>query len=280
MRLIGRAREIAAGQKQRLEVAAICLLHGEHEASRNVPGSVYRRGLSQLQLQYDADIRALTGQTEPVRLYLTQTSRGSSRFEAPEIPIAQLNAGRDNPYVQCVGPTYFAPPEARQDGAPAYVKAIGYRRIGQLFGRFLLDDLWGSQRDPLRIEEAYWIGPKTIRLRYNRAVGLEEDDARVNISALGPGLGVDFNDATPWSPTVEAVRPTRGREAELDVELTAPSTGPRKRLLIAARTTGGGGVGSLEGPRSGIRSKEPFDTDPLDGTELFDWACAEQITLT
>ena len=278
-RLVARARDIAAGQKLRLEVAAICLLHGEYEAGRNVSGSAYRRGLSMLQLQYDADIRAMTGQSEPVRLYLTQTNRGVARFEPPEIPIAQLNAGRDNPYVQCVGPTYFAAPEARTEGAAAYVKAAGYRRIGQLFGRFLLDDLWGGQREPLRVEEAYWTGPKTVRLRYNRPVSLEEDDARVNISALGPGLGVDFNDGAPWSPTVESVRATRGREAELDVELTAPPTGPRKRVLIATRTTGAGGVGCLEGARSAIRSKEPFDTDPIDDAELFDWACSEQINL-
>jgi hypothetical protein len=279
MRLIERARTIAAEQQCRLEVAAICLLHGEYEASRSVPGSAYRRGLSLLQMQYDADIRAATGQSEPVRLYLTQTNRGSARFEAPDVPIAQLNVKQDNPYVQCVGPVYFAPPEVRQEGASAYVKAFGYRRIGQLFGRFLLDDLWGPQREPLRVEQALWVGPKTIRLRYNRAVGLEEDDARVNISDLGPGLGIDFNDGAPWSPTVEAVRPVRGRDAEIDVELTAPSTGYSRRLLIAARTTGAGGVGSQEGARSGIRSKEPFDIDPLDGAELFDWACAEQIML-
>jgi hypothetical protein len=244
-------------------------MHGEYEASRNVSASAYRRGLSLLQLQYDADIRALTGQSEPVRLYLTQTNRGSARFEAPDLPITQLNVKYDNPYVQCVGPVYFAPPEVRQEGAAAYVKAVGYRRIGQLFGRFLLDDLWGAQREPLRIDQALWVGPKTIRLRYNRAIGLEEDDARVNISDLGPGLGIDFNDGTPWSPTVEALRPVRGRDAEIDVELTAPSTGYSKRLLVAARTTGGGGVGNQEGARSGIRSKEPFDVDPRDGAALF-----------
>jgi hypothetical protein len=278
MRLVARAREVVAQRDQRLEVAAICLLHGEYEVSHGPSGSVYRRGLSQLQTQYDADIRAVTGQTEPVRVYLTQTNRVAPRSE-PEIPVAQLNAKYDNPYVQCVGPTYFAPPEVREGGPPAYVKAVGYRRIGQLFGRFLLDDLWGENRDPLRVEDARWVGPKTIRVRYNRAIGLEEDDARVNISDLGPGCGIDFSDETPWCPTVEAVRMARGRENELDVELTTPSSGGSKRLMIAARVTGEGGVGCLSGARSGIRSKMPFDVDPLDGTELFDWACTEQIVL-
>jgi hypothetical protein len=278
MRLVTRAREIAAEQRARLDVAAICLLHGEYEVSQAPSGSAYRRGLSQLQLQYDADIRAVTGQTEPLRVYLTQTNRTLPRSE-PEIPVAQLNAKYDNPFVQCVGPTYFAPPEVRDAGAPAYVKAIGYRRIGQLFGRFLLDDLWGGHRDPLRVDDARWVGPKTIRLRYNRPIALEETDERVNVSDLGPGCGIEFNDETPWCPTVEAVRPVRGREAELDVELTAPPSGHGRRLLIAARSTGEGGVGSLAGARSGIRSKTPFDVDPLDGTELFDWACTEQIVL-
>ena len=48
---------------------------------------------------------------------------------------------------------------------------------------------------------------------------------------------------------------------------------------LSARPTGRGGVGCLEGARSGIRSKDAFDTDPLDGTELFDWACTEVISL-
>jgi hypothetical protein len=278
VRLVAQAREIAADRGKRLEVAAICLLHGEFESSRNVPGSFYRRGLSLLQLQYDADIRALTGQADPVRVYLTQTNRVSGRFDL-SIPMAQLNVKFDNPYLQCVGPVYFAPPEVREGGPPAYVAAFGYRRIGQLFGRFLMDDLWGGQREPLRVEEARWIGPKTIRLRFNSPIALEEDDARVNISELGPGRGVDFSDGAPWSPTVESVQPARGRDFELDVELTAPSTGYAKRVLIAARPTGRGGVGCLEGARSAIRSKVPFDTDPLDGTELFDWACTEQIAL-
>jgi hypothetical protein len=235
--------------------------------------------LSLLQIQYDADLRALTGQSEPVRVYLTQSNRGSSRFETPEIPIAQLNAKYDNPYVQCVGPTYFAPPEVRERDPAVYVKAAGYRRIGQLFGRFLIDDLWGAFREPLRIEEGYWVGPKTIRLRYNRAIALEDNDSRINVSDLGPGRGIDFNDGTPWSPAVEGIRLARGRDAELDVELTAPSAGYYKRLLVAARTTGEGGVGCLQGPRSAIRSKESFDVDPLDGTALFDWACMEQVVL-
>ncbi len=279
LRLLGRARDIATGQKRRLEVAAICLLHGEMEAGRAGSASAYRRGLSNLQLQYDADVRGLTGQSEPVRLYLTQTNRGSVRFRAQDLAMAQLNARFDNPYVQCVGPTYFAPAEARPERAAIYLKAVGYRRVGQLFGRFLLDDLWGAQREPLRVEEAYRVGPKTIRLRYNRPVGLEEDDSRVNISDLGPGLGVDFHDGTPWSPTVEGLRQVRDQDCELDVELSAPSQGYRKCLLIAGRTTGGGGVGNREGARSGIRSKEPFDIDPLDGAELFDWACSEQVGL-
>ena len=278
MRLVDRAREIAADRGDRLEVAAICLLHGEYEAGEGSPGSAYRRSLSALQLQYDADIRALTRQTEPVRLYLTQTNRASPRAE-PEIPLAQLNAKFDNPHVQCVGPTYFTSPEARDSGPATHLTAPGYRRIGQLFGRFLLDDLWGVSRDPLRVEDAYWVGEKTIRVRYNRAVHLEEDDSRVNVAALGQGLGVDFNDGTQWSPSVEAVKPVRGRETELDVELTAPSSGYRKRLLIAARPTGEGGVGRLQGARSGIRSKEAFDIDPLDGAELFDWACTEVVAL-
>ncbi|MGI4881257.1 MAG: hypothetical protein ACRYG4_27665, partial [Janthinobacterium lividum] len=278
LRLVARAQEIAADTGQRLEVAAICLLHGESEVSRSPSESAYRQELALLQRQYDADLRALTKQAEPVRLYLTQTNRVPLRSEL-EVQRAQLNAGSDNPYVQCVGPTYFAPPEVRDEGGAAYVKALGYRRIGQIFGRFLLDDLWGPRRDPLRIENARWVGPKTIRVRYNRAVVIEDGDALVNVSRLGAGRGIEFNDGTSWSPDVETVRMVRGRDSDLDIELTAPSHGYAKRLLVAARPTADGEVGRLHGARSAIRSKDAFDVDPLDGTELFDWACTEVVQL-
>jgi len=199
------------------------------------------------------------------------------RGEAPEIPMAQLRAQDDNPLVRCVGPTYFAPPEIRANGIATHVRAIGYRRIGQLFGRFLIDDMWGPHLDPLRVADAWWTGPKSIRLRYTQPVALEADDARINISALGPGLGIEYVDETPWTPAVQAVNAVRGRECELDIELAAPPTGYRRRLLIAARPTGAGGNGCLEGARSGIRTRHPFDTDPLDGTALFQWACSEAV---
>jgi hypothetical protein len=123
------------------------------------------------------------------------------------------------------------------------------------------------------------VGQTTLRLRYTRAIALEENDSRVNISDLGPGRGVEFDDGAPWSPTVAAIRLVRGREAELEVELSAPSTGYHRRVLVAARATGEGGVGCGQGPRSAIRSRDPFDVDPLDGTELFEWACTEELKL-
>ena len=277
MRLLGHAREAAAGRGEHLEVVALCLVDGEHEAAEGVPGSLHRRGLSSLQLQYDADIRALTGQTEPVRLYLTQTDRISPSLE-PDIPLAQLNAKFDNPQVQCVGPTYFAAPACAPGSGPR-IAAAGYRRIGQLFGRFLLDDLWGPQRDPLRIEDAYWIGEQTIRVRYNRPIGLESDNARIDISGLGPALGFEFSDGAPQSPTIGDVQRVRGRDAELDLELTAPSSGFRKRLLVALQPNEERGDGQPHGARSAIRSRDAFDIDPLDGTQMFDWACTEVVDL-
>jgi hypothetical protein len=279
MDLVAKARDIALKQSARLEVAAICLLQGENEAGRKANPVDYRRSLSLLQSSYDSDIRRLTGQDEAVRLYLTQTNRGSFRTEAPEIPMAQLRVQDDNALIRCVGPTYFAPPEVRESGTASHAKAIGYRRIGHMFGAYLLDDMWGAHRSALFVRNTYWINPKTIRLRYSRDVSLEVDNSRINITALGPGLGIDFDDETDWTPTVKSVSLVAGSKCELDVELSAPPTGLRKRILIASRLTGNGGNGCFEGARSGLRSSEPFGKDILDGTDLFDWACQEEIAI-
>jgi len=65
----------------------------------------------------------------------------------------------------------------------------------------------------------------------------------------------------------------------LEIELTSPSIGPRKRLLIAAVPSVKGSTGNLTGARSAIRSRRPFDQDPLDGVDLYDWACTQELAV-
>lgn len=279
LQYVKRAGQIAAEGNKRIEIAAVCLIAGEREAQlKQFSATEFERQLSLLQKQYDSDLRRLTGQTDPVRLLVTQTNRSPKELRkvAPQAA-AQLRVQDANPDVRCVGATYGLPTEVRASGHPLYPNPLGYRRLGQLIGRFILDDVWGTGRAPLFATHYYWLGPKTLRVRFSHPIVVETEDSQVRVSDLGPGAGMVFDDGTPWSPTIESVTELRHVEDELEIELTSPSIGHHKRLLIAAVPTVRGSTGNLTGARSAIRSRRPFDHDPLDGTDLYDWACIQEL---
>ena len=278
LQAVQQARIVAAQQGLRLEVAAICLLGGERETADGWTGARYRRTVSLLQMQYDADLRLLTGQTEPVRLYLSQTSIPSSGG-GPEIAHAQLVAQQDNCLIQCIGPIYFAPPEVREKGRALYSTAPGYRRIGQLFGRYVLDDLWGPSRMPVQITDAWWTAATTLQVRFSQSIALETDNARITVSTLDAGLGLHLNDGTNWPPPIVKVSLSDEREDELTVEFSRPPIGHAQRLTVAGLATEAGPAGSQSCARSAIRARHAYDIDPLDGTELFEWACTQIFEL-
>ena len=281
LHLVKRAGQIASESNKRVEVAAVCLIAGERDvAQRQFNATEFERQLSLLQKQYDSDLRRLTGQGDAIRLLLTQTNRSAKDpFRVAPTLAAQLAVEARNPDVRCVGPSYSVPTEIREKGHGLYPKPSGYRRIGQLFGRFILDDVWGAGRTALYATSHYWVGPKTLRVRFTQPVMIETEDAQVRVSDLGPGAGLVFTDGTPWSPSIEKVSNIQGVEDELEIELTSPPTGPHKRLLIAAVPTVPNSTGNLTGARSAIRSRRPFDQDPLDGVDLYDWACIQDLAV-
>lgn len=84
--------------------------------------------------------------------------------------------------------------------------------------------------------------------------------------------------STTWTlrraPVALAIK--AGTTNTIEVTLSGTPTGLRPRAWIAAR---GAGSGNISGPRSAIRSSVAFDTDPNDGSVLYDWACQEEIVL-
>ena len=278
LRYVQRASQIAAEAGKRAEVVALCLVAGERDVQqKQFNASEFERQLSLLQKQYDCDLRRLTGQADPVRMLVTQTNRTGKDSLIPPAAAAQLRVELSNPDIRCVGPTYAVPTEIRASGHPLYPKPIGYRRLGQMLGRFILDDIWGPGRSALYATGHYWTDPRTLRLRFTHPVVVETGDSQVRVSDLGPGAGIVFDDGTEWSPKVEQVSSVKGLDDELEIKLSSPSTGFNKRVMIAAIPTVRGSTGNLTGARSAIRSRRPFDHDPLDGVDLYDWACMQEL---
>jgi hypothetical protein len=277
LRLVKAAHRVSVGAGRRLRVLALCLAHGETDARARLPQASYQRGLVLLRQAYDTDIRSVTGQADPIPLLTYQTNRGAARPGAPAaIALAQLAVSAVDPLIRCIGPIYDTDPEISEERRPAFLRAASYRRIGQQFGRYILDDLWGRGREPLRVSDCVAVRSNLIHVKFNRPIALETDDTVVTLSSLGPGLGIDLHDSG-FRGQISGIEPIAGSATGIAITLSGPLTPGRARLLIANRATGEPGFGRVAGPRSGIRSAEPYDFDPRDGTPLFEWACTEIV---
>jgi len=274
-----RARDLARARGWRLEVAAVCLLAGEQEAATKADAAAFQNTLVRFQQDLEADIMPITGQTEPVRLMLSQTNRATVALRAPEIHTAMLRAQDRNPRVRCVGPVYHVAPEVRPNAPASYPTGAGYRRIGQQFGHFVMDDIWGTQRSPLQVLDNWWESDRAFVLRYPVPLALEADDTRITLSTLGAGLGIDFIDGARTERAIESVTVHPSDPCALIVKLAEAPLQPRQRVFIAARRSEGGGIGRIAGPRSGIRARDPYHSDPQTGDDLYDWACTETVVL-
>ncbi len=277
-RLVLEAARVAAAQGRRLRVLAVCLAHGESDIGQTSMEN-YRRGIVELRRTLDEDLRPVTNQTDSILMLTYQTNRGSHRLGVlPVIPLAQLRAGEIDPLVQCVGPVYCNDGETHPSGRrSAHLTSRGYRHVGLQFGRYLFDHLAGRLLQPLRAIACRWGFGPTLELDYSDPIALELDNSVINLSDLGPGLGIDFFDGSHTSPRIEAVLLSTESPSRLEIHLSHIPAGPTPRLFIASRLTGKFGCGRLEGARSGVRSREVLEIDPQDGQKIYKWACTEVV---
>jgi hypothetical protein len=276
LRLVTRAKEISAAAGRKLIVLAQVVIHGEQDFTNGTPKAMYQRALDQWQMHFDQDARAITGQLDPVRMYVTQVNRGGSSIGSPSPQaLAQLAAEDSNPAIRCVGAVYQGP--SGSDGS--HLRAVGYRMLGRLVGKFILEDLYGPYEQPLRVVDAWWVSSTVARLKYSKSIAVETGDTLVVTSTLGADKGVKFTDGTGSPPAVSGVAVVSGATDTLEVTLAAAPTGKNPRLTVAAYRPGGTGSGATNGARSGIRSSTAIDTDALTGITQYHWACQEQIIL-
>jgi hypothetical protein len=277
-RLVLEAHRLARAQNKRLRVLSICLAHHEAETSLAFTVAGFKAGMVELRRTLEDDIRQITAQSEPVGMLVYQANRGSPRLGvAPEVPLAQLSVAALDPMIQCIGPIYCNEPEVRDNGRSTHLKARGYRRVGLQFGRYLIGQHFGQSPVPLSVVAIRRVTGSTIELDYSGTITLEQNDSAVNISDLGPGLGIDFTDGSRGAPTIQSVGLSHAAPNRLEITLSSPSTGPKPQLFIAARPTGNFGCGKHEGARSGIRSRDALEFDSLDNQPIYNWACTEMI---
>lgn len=123
-------------------VAAIVLTHGESDAER----IGYAAELRQLWHDYNADLSAITGQTQTIPLLLTQQSSVPS--ELGTVAVSTLAAwrvvGEAPADIVCVGPRY----QYEYAADRVHLTALSYARLGEKYGQVLFQHV--LQRRPFR----------------------------------------------------------------------------------------------------------------------------------
>lgn len=147
MRDITNAKQIATAQGKTYVVRGVTMVHGESDhygysfgtpefpnsGSDGTPGKIkdYADGLIELQQDYDTSVKATSGQTENVPLFISQISGWTDRPTSP-IATAQYEAHvRSAGKVVLVAPAY---PLSVQTDCLHY-DANGYRRLGEYFAK-------------------------------------------------------------------------------------------------------------------------------------------------
>jgi hypothetical protein len=109
-------------------VGAITVVHGECDAGN----TNYESNLVELWTDYNADIQAITGQTQSIPMLLSQQNSTNDRSAST---LAQWKVGVDHPVdFVCVGPVYQY---ELADGT--HLVTEGYRQLGEKFGQVYIE---------------------------------------------------------------------------------------------------------------------------------------------
>jgi hypothetical protein len=268
-------------------VRAVTVTHGESDAIMGISAAEYEADLVQWRSDYDADVRAITGQRERVMLFTDQmnnyTSKVLGSHAAPTsvIPLAQLKAALDYPdSIVLVCPKYWLN-YYRKDGAHLTNRSeelLG-EKYGEAIERTFVD---GAVWKPLYITAAT-VNANLITLSYHiPSPPLVLDTTMVR----DPGnFGFVYIDDSPAPPKIRAVELDGGRN-QVRISLSAaPSATAGHRHVqyayVGSVQCGGGGcaAGPVTGPRGNLRDSDPV-TSRLDGSDsihLYNWAATQDF---
>jgi hypothetical protein len=275
LREVADAQAIAQAAGKSYVVRAVTAIHGENDHYAYASGTSvfplpgtdgvsvihdYGEALEEWQRDYDQSVKAITGQTIDIPLFIQQYSHWNN---VPTMKIAyqQLAAHvRSNGKVIVVGPSYFLP----YTNDCLHFTSDGERHLGEYFakayGRVVLE---GRKWEPLR--------PIKITLQGNVITAkfvvpkppLVFDTEKVT----DPGnYGFEFADGTDAPPPIVSV--VLDGPDTVKITLAATPSGPDRRLRYAYTFHGCGGSGTVA--RGNLRDSD--DTPSQNGYDLSNWS--------
>jgi hypothetical protein len=261
MEQVEAAKLVAASTGKTYGVRVVTTVHGERD--HVYLNDHYAADLAEWQRDYDADVRAMTGQSEPIPMLETQIASWTKYGNATStIPIQQLAAHIQNPgKVILVGPKYHLPYVA--DGV--HLTNEGYRRMGEYYAKvYRRVIIEGKTWEPLR--------PKTIS-RFDNVITVVMhvpvppiviDPSRVT----DPGKDVGFEIVDPSPTPAKVYTIIVSAPDTLTITLThAPATNSRLRYAYTGEVDAN--AGPTTGPRGCVRDSD--ETPSRNGYLLENW---------
>lgn len=254
-------KTLAAAAGKSYVVRAVTNVHGESDhVAKN---AAYQANLLEWQKDYEDDVKAITGQTEPVPMFETQISSWTRyNTTTSEIPRQQLGAHVAAPgKVILVGAKYHL--EYVADGV--HLTAAGYQHMGEYYAKaYRHVVLEGKTWEPVR--------PKTI----TRAGAVITVKMHVPVPPLvidttlvsDPGsYGFEYADDSGAAPAIASVAVTAADT--VTITLAEAPTGANKRLRYAWTGTLAARAGATTGPRGNLRDSDK--TPSRGGYDLSNW---------
>lgn len=256
------ANTIAGTLSRTFKVDAVANMHGP--ADRSHP-ELYEGYLEEWQRNYDTDIKAITGQSADIPMFIDQSSNFSTYGVGPDIPVAQLKATEDYPTrIYMVAPKYML---HFLSSDWVHMTPASYQLLGDYYGkaikRVLVD---GQSIVALTPAEEVRKG-NVITVRFNVPVTPLAWDTTNVLSKTN--YGFEFYDDSGATPAISSVA-LQGQDA-VRITLASTPTGATQKIRYAySGTVSQPGADQSGAPRGNLR-----DSDTTQGsanTNLYNWA--------
>ena len=248
-------------------VGAVVITHGEADAGN----TDYENELFQMQMDYTADVQALTGQTEPVLLLVSQQESVPQEVGSGSAStLAEWQVGLDHPGAAlCTGPKYQYP--YFSDGV--HLTTAGYERLGEKYAEVYYHAVvLGEDWQPLQPISADTSG-NVISVHFHVPVGpLAWDDALVAPQGVAPEWvnGRGFEVTLASAP--EQIQSVAITGANMDtVQITCSDTVEGQLVSVAYAYSAGSALTSTPDPdgfsydNGTLRWGQLRDSDPIVG---------------
>jgi hypothetical protein len=263
MAQVAAARDIAKKLGKTYVVRAVANVHGESDHAEK--STRYLADLIEWQADYEKDIKALTGQVEPVPMFHTQISSWTRMMKGTEtsaIPAAQLAAHlTSNGKIILVGPKYHL--RYAKDGV--HLTSEGYRHMGEDYAKaYRRVVLEGKRWEPVRPISTARDGA-VITVKFVVPVPPLVLDTSL-VSDPG-GYGFEYSDSSASSPSITKVEVTA--PDTVVITLSSVPTGDDRRLRYAFTGIKGARSGPQTGARGNLRDSDA--TRSRSGHPLYNW---------